>query len=135
MKTTLTINFLFCICLFVKGQDNVPAILVQKQLDAYNQRNIDAFLEPYSDTVKIYNYPDQLLYSGKEGMRRRYEPMFKNTPDLHCTLMNRMVLKNTVIDQESVIFNKNNPPTEVFAIYKIAEGKIVEVHFLRPKEE
>ncbi|MFT6970430.1 MAG: hypothetical protein ACJAXX_000995, partial [Roseivirga sp.] len=103
------------------------------QLDGYNNRNIDAFLAPYSDTVKIYNHPKELIMSGKAEMKQRYGNMFANTPDLHCTLMNRMVLGNTVIDQESVIRDKNSPPSEVIAVYKIEGGKIVEVYFIRPK--
>ena len=110
-----------------------PAQLAQKQLDAYNNRDIEAFLAPYSDTIKIFSHPNELLFSGKEAMRQRYATMFANTPDLHCTLMNRMVLGNTVIDQEYVINDKNTPPTEVIAIYKIEAEKIVEVYFIRPK--
>ena len=117
----------------IAQSQNEAARLAQEQLDAYNQRDIEAFLKPYSDTVRIYNFPRELIYKGKEGMRARYKPMFESSPDLHCTLMNRMVLKDMVIDQESVVFNKNNPPVEVFAMYKISGGKIAEVTFIRPE--
>uniref|UniRef100_UPI004047E698 nuclear transport factor 2 family protein n=1 Tax=Roseivirga sp. TaxID=1964215 RepID=UPI004047E698 len=125
----LTFNALIGFCAF----SQTPAQLAQQQLDAYNNRDIEAFLAPYSDSVKIYNHPNELLFSGKEAMRKRYATKFENTPDLHCTLMNRMVLGNTVIDQEYVINDKNAPPTEVIAIYKIEAEKIVEVYFIRPK--
>ena len=36
--------------------------LAQEQLDGYNKRDIEAFLKPYSENVKIYTFPDQLLY-------------------------------------------------------------------------
>ncbi len=124
---------LLCYTSLLAQDQNIAARLVQEQLDAYNQRDIEAFLEPYSDSVKIFNHPDQLLYEGKEGMRKRYGPRFESNPDLHCTLMNRMVLDNMVIDQESVIVKKGNPPVQVFAMYKIAGNKIVEVYFIRPK--
>ncbi len=114
---------------------DAAARLAQQQLDGYNNRDIDAFLAPYSDSVKIYNHPDQLQFQGKDQMRARYSGMFQNTPDLHCTLVNRMVLGNVVIDQESVIFNKNSPPARVMAMYKMAGGKIVEVYFIRPDEQ
>lgn len=117
----------------LNGFTQEAARLAQQQLDGYNNRNIDAFLAPYSDTVKIYNHPKELVMSGKAEMKQRYGNMFANTPDLHCTLMNRMVLGNTVIDQESVIRDKNSPPSEVIAVYKIEGGKIVEVYFIRPK--
>ena len=111
------------------------ARLVQKQLDAYNARDIDAFVSVYSDSVKVYNFPNALQYTGNATMRSRYGGFFARTPDLHCTLVNRMVLGNVVIDQESVIFNKNNPPSKVIAMYKIANGKISEVYFIRPDQQ
>ena len=122
---------LFSFGLFGQEQ-NTAARLAQEQLDAYNKRDIEAFLKPYHENVKVYNHPDQLVFEGKEAMRKRYGPMFQSSPDLHCTLMNRMVLGNIVIDQESVIFNKDQPPTEVMAMYKIKDSKIVEVYFIRP---
>lgn len=115
----------------LQAQSLTSAQLAQKQLDAYNQRNLEAFLEPYAEDVKIYNFPDELVTEGKEKMREGYGQMFENTTDLHCTLMNRMVLENTVIDREYVIFDKNQSPVEVIAIYKIKDEKIAEVYFIR----
>lgn len=135
MKTRILMALgLFFICIQINAQSKNPAAIpVQKQLDAYNNRNIEAFLEAYSDSVKIYNHPNELTMSGKKQMRAIFSDMFKNTKDLHCTLMNRMVLGNTVIDQEYVIFNKNQPATQVFAMYKVANGKIQEVYFISPE--
>ena len=45
-----------------------PEILAQQQLNAYNVRDIDAFLEPYSDSVRIYNFPNKLRMQGKDDM-------------------------------------------------------------------
>jgi hypothetical protein len=105
--------------------------LAQNQLDAYNARDIEAFLINYSDTVKIYNFPNQLVSEGLDNMRKGYADMFANTPDLHCKLVNRMVQGNTVIDQEAVIFRKNEPPLKAIAIYKIENNKIQEVFFIQ----
>lgn len=131
-------KYLYCLalitlCTIANAQsEGKAATIVQKQLDAYNARDIDAFMETYSDSVKIYNHPNELIMSGKEELRNRYATMFKRMPDMYGTLMNRMVLGNTVIDQERVVFIKNDPPVEVFAMYKIAKGKIQEVYFIRP---
>jgi hypothetical protein len=105
--------------------------LAQSQLEAYNKRDIEGFLINYSESVKVYNFPNELLYEGLTTMRQQYASMFERLPDLHCQLLNRMVNGNTVIDHESVIFNKNNPPMKVFAIYKIENNKIQEVYFVR----
>ncbi|PSL07446.1 hypothetical protein CLV48_101376 [Cecembia rubra] len=116
------------------AQENIEKIaerLAQEQLDAYNNRDIEAFVIPYADDVKVFNFPDQLLYQGRDEMYGLYGRMFSRTPDLHCKLVNRMVMGNTVIDQEEVTISKEEPPIKAIAIYKIKEGKIAEVYFIR----
>jgi hypothetical protein len=115
------------------AQKNSPADLAEQQLKAYNQRNIDAFLEPYSDSVKVYEFPDKLMYKGKETMRKSYAEMFKGFPELNCTLKSRVVVGNTVIDEEKVFIKKGMPLIHAVAIYKVALGKIQEVYFISEK--
>jgi hypothetical protein len=78
----------------------------------------------------VYQYPNSLLYEGKETMRKSYASMFENTPDLHCKLVNRIVLNDKVIDQEEVTVKKDKPTFRAIAIYTIKDGKIVEVNFM-----
>lgn len=118
----------------VNGQQEIEKIaekLAQEQLEAYNARDIEAFVLPYAEDVKVFNFPDQLLYQGKEEMYGLYGRMFSRTPDLHCKLVNRMVMGNTVIDQEEVTIQKGQAPMRAIAIYKISNGKIAEVYFIR----
>jgi hypothetical protein len=115
------------------AQKNSPTDLAQQQLKAYNERNIDAFLEPYSDSVKVYEFPDKLMYKGKETMRKSYAEMFKGFPELNCTLKSRVVVGNTVIDEELVLIKKGMPIIHAVAIYKVALGKIQEVYFISEK--
>lgn len=107
---------------------DTPEDLAQRQLNAYNLRNIEAFLEPYADDIEIYMFPDKLQAKGKEAMRQGYESMFQNTPNLHCELVNRIVKGNTVIDYERVQFG--NETVEAIAIYHIENGKIKKVYFI-----
>lgn len=104
---------------------------VQTQLDAYNTGDLELFLSAYSDTVRIYNFPDELSASGKEAMRKTYGSMFERMQDLQCRLVNRTIMGDKVIDHESVIFRKEDAPREVIAIYRVADGLIQEVWFMR----
>jgi hypothetical protein len=125
----LTLFFLL-ITSFAHAQTMTPEQLAEHQLQAYNERNINKFLEAYSDSVKVYMFPDKLMYTGKDKMKSNYEGRFTSNPDLHCTLKSRMVLGNTVIDEERVLLNKSRPLLEAIAIYKVAAGKIQEVYFI-----
>lgn len=109
--------------------ENSPKILAQQQLEAYNKRDINAFLKPYAKNVKIYTFPNELNYEGIDEMRKRYTPMFKNTADLHCEIVSRIVKGNTIIDEELV--TANGSTFKAVAIYTIKNNKISEVRFLR----
>lgn len=115
-----------------RGQaSSTPEALAQRQLAGYNARDIDAFLEPYSEDVALYHYPGQLIYRGKELMRERYSAMFARSPHLHCELVSRVVIGNVVIDEESVSGHRDGV-TRAVAIYTVSDGKISRVEFLKP---
>jgi len=125
-------KYIFTLLVFlpVFGYSQTPTELADLQLKGYNQRNMELFLQAYSDTVKVYDFPDKLLYSGKDTMRKNYAGMFTNLNDLHCTIKSRIVIGNTVIDEEQVVIRKGQPELHAVAIYKVANGKIQEVYFI-----
>ena len=106
---------------------STPETLVAQQLAAYNAHHLEAFLEPYADDVAIYDFPAQLLWSGKEEMRKNYQ-FLRKMPDLHCRLLNRMVQGNTVVDHEEV-WGFGEKPIYGVVVYQIKNGKIASVHF------
>jgi len=104
--------------------------LVQRQLNAYNLRNIDAFLEPYADDIELYSYPDKLIGKGKDFMRQFYSPIFEKSPDLHCEIKERIIQGNTIIDKESVVgFGKTK--LEAVVIYNFGNNKINKVYIIQ----
>lgn len=76
--------------------------IVQQQVNAYNARDLEAFIATYSPNIKIYTFPDTLRSSGHAEMRKSYGEFFQKTPSLHCEIVNRMVQGNFVIDHERV---------------------------------
>jgi hypothetical protein len=64
-------------------------------------------------------------------MRKQYGSMFDQTKNLHCELVNRIVLGNTVIDHERVTYGPDRKPVQAVAIYIIENGKIRKVYFTR----
>ncbi|MGB8194465.1 MAG: amidohydrolase family protein [Chitinophagaceae bacterium] len=105
-----------------------PFALVQRQLNAYNGHDLEAFLEPYADDVEIYQFPKTLQMRGKAEMRKAYQFITK-TPGLHCELQNRIIQGNTVIDHERVK-GFGGPAAEAVAIYEVEGGKIKRVYFV-----
>jgi hypothetical protein len=134
MKAPRTLVFiaLFVICTSVAvAQNQDPQIAAQGQLDAYNRQDIDAFLSWYSDDVEVYNFPDELLYRGKDKMRERYSNAWKQNPGQRVLVTNRLASGNTVIDREHVTGRANGVENYVIAIYKAENGLINKVYFIR----
>ncbi|CAN5787002.1 amidohydrolase family protein [soil metagenome] len=105
-----------------------PLTLVQRQLNAYNAHNLEAFLEPYAEDVELYNFPNTLLWKGKEKMRKDYA-FLKTASNLHCEIKERIIQDNIIIDQESVTGFGNKPVTAT-VIYEVKNNKIVKVYFI-----
>jgi len=78
-----------------------PAEVVDKQLKAYNERDIDAFLATYADHITVYEYGNPMpIYEGKGALRSSYGSMFEVSPNLNAYAKNRIVQGNKVIDHE-----------------------------------
>ncbi|AXT52851.1 hypothetical protein D1818_19225 [Aquimarina sp. BL5] len=107
-----------------------PRFIVDKQLMAYNGRNIDAFVNTYSEDIKIYDFPDRFKTSGHSELRRIYGMLFKNTPSLHCIIKKRLVMVTIVIDQELVQLNAGITIRAV-AVYEVKNGLIDRVTFIQ----
>lgn len=133
MKTKIIFILLFCFsinCIFAQTEKTLPEKLVQEQVDGYNARNVDAFLKPYAEDIELYMFPNQLISKGKEAMRKDYARMFKDLPELHCEIKNRIVNGNFVIDQESISGMRKGEKVVASAIYEIKDGKISKVYFI-----
>lgn len=103
---------------------------VQKQLEAYNARDIDAFMHWWADDCEYYEFPSRLLASGAAEIRERHVTRFKE-PNLHGTLIKRIVVANVVVDEETVTrtFPNGAGEVDVVAMYEVANGRIARAWF------
>jgi hypothetical protein len=102
-----------------------PEVVVQRQLDAYNARNLDAWLATYAADARQYEHPAKLVASGHAEIRARVAQRFVE-PDLHATLIRRAVMGNVVIDHEDVTrsFPEGPGKIELVCIYVVENGLI-----------
>jgi hypothetical protein len=109
---------------------NEIEIPVQRQLEAYNARDIDAFMKCWADDCLYYAFPSRLLARGAAEIRERHVARFKE-PNLFGTLIKRIVVGNLVVDQETVTRTFPDGPGEidVVAIYEVEGGKIAKAWF------
>lgn len=98
--------------------------VVQRQVDAYNAHDLDAFVATYSDDVVIYRVPSTTpALAGKDKLIAFYRDTRFNRPQLHVEILSRTVIGNKVIDHER-ISGLRDAPFEAVASYVVQEGLI-----------
>jgi hypothetical protein len=111
--------------------ENKAELLAQKQLEAYNNQDLEEFLSVYSDTVLIMEFPsNKVVTNGIDEMRVRYQKLFNEHPNNHAELLARIVHGNKVVDHELITGRVNSDVKKAVAIYEINEDKISKVWFL-----
>jgi hypothetical protein len=102
-----------------------PEAIVQAQIEAYNARDIDAFVATYTKDAQLFEHPAKLLAAGSAQLRERYAARFKE-PNLHAVIVKRIVMGNVVVDHERVTrtFPEGSGVVDAVAIYEIENGKI-----------
>jgi hypothetical protein len=101
-----------------------PLEVVQRQFDAYNERNLDKFLANFSATIKVYKMPaTEPGLVGKGALAEFYATKRFNHVGLRAELLSRMELGNKIVDRER-IWGVNEEPLEMVVIFEVKEGLI-----------
>lgn len=108
-----------------------PLEIVQKQVFAYNSRDIEAFAACHHPDVELFSLGNEEAFVvGNAQLKTRYKPIFDNSPELHTEVVERMQLGNTVIDKEIVTGRNGQASRNFIAIYHIKDGLIFKVYFV-----
>ncbi|WP_111910301.1 nuclear transport factor 2 family protein [Aeromonas media] len=112
------------------GQIGQIEQIVQTQLDAYNSKDVAAWLATYADDAAQYSLEGEIIARDKAQMAANMVSRFAE-PDLHATLLSRHSYDNVVIDHERVTRNFPEGPgtIEMLCIYLIEQGLIARASF------
>jgi hypothetical protein len=102
-----------------------PATVIQRQLEAFNARDLEALLAIYADDAQMLEHPDKLLARGTAALRERFAVRFQE-PNLRAILLHRAVAGDFVIDHEKVTrtFPEGPGTIELTMIYEVKHGRI-----------
>ncbi|MDB6029279.1 MAG: hypothetical protein JWM68_5502 [Verrucomicrobiales bacterium] len=102
-----------------------PADIVQRQLEAYNARDIDALVAMYAENAQMFEHPSKLLASGAAALRARFADRFRE-PNLHADLLSRTVIGQIVVDCEEIsrTFPEGPGKIKVVMIYEVQDARI-----------
>ena len=102
---------------------------VQRQLEAYNARDLARFVAEYADDVQVFRPPGpEPVLSGKPAFAAHYASKRFNRPDLHATVVQRIVAGNKVVDHERIA-GLEPAIVEAIAVYEVKGELIARVWF------
>jgi hypothetical protein len=113
--------------------DVSPTAVVQRQLDAYNARDLGRFLATFADDAHGFELGDPApTMNGKAAIRARYGDLFARSPKLHSKLVNRVAFARVVVDHERIVGRFGSDETfEIVVIYEVVDGLIRRFHAVR----
>jgi hypothetical protein len=81
-----------------------PFDVIQAQLNAYNTRNIAAFLSVFHEDAEVSELGSNMpSMKGKSEIAARYAELFAKSPNLYSHIVNRTVFGRVVIDLEDIV--------------------------------
>jgi len=108
-----------------------PEIVVQRQLDAYNAKDLAAFSRCYHSDIAIYRMPATApALSGREALAAFYQTERFTIAALRAEVVNRMVVGNKVIDHERV-YGMTQHPNDVMVVYEVQDSLILNAWFYK----
>lgn len=103
--------------------------VVQEQLDAYNAHDLARFVACYSEQIEVFRPPAVApVLQGIAALSAHYQQNRFNLPELHASLVNRMVSGNIVVDHEAVQ-GLSEQSISAIAVYQVEAGLIQRVWF------
>jgi len=105
---------------------------VERQVDAYNRRDIDAFLSCYALDTVIEDATGTVIMQGHDAMRAAYSELFRGSPNLRAEIATRICVGEYVVDEERIKGRRGSTEEiRVVAVYHVAAGVIDHVRLIR----
>jgi hypothetical protein len=107
--------------------------LVDRQIAAYQERDLTAFLAFYAKDARIRQFDGSVLADGTDALRSFYAPLFRDSPGLQARILHRIAAGDYVVDEEETTgVNVPGYPATIHAvvIYQVKDGLIHDVIFL-----
>lgn len=107
-----------------------PSAVVQRQLGAYNARDLEAWLRTYHSDAEQFELHGALIARGHEAIRERMRARFTE-PDLHAVLLSRSTMGRFVVDHERVTrtFPEGRGTVEMLCVYEVQDEAIIRASF------
>lgn len=110
--------------------DETPVHLIDRQVEAYNAGDIDAFMATYHPDIEIALLPNAPHLVGHAMVQALYLQRFSPIPRPKASILNRIIVDNFITDHER-IENFEGGVIEALVTYQVEDGLIRRVWMKR----
>ena len=104
--------------------------IVDKQLEGFNEKNIEKISECYSDDIQGYMLDTgDVLNKGKEQLLDAMKQGFESKPVARTEILNQIVQKDLVVNHEVIYNYVEGKIVRVVTLYEVKDNKITRVWF------
>ncbi|MGZ6793516.1 MAG: nuclear transport factor 2 family protein [Mycobacteriales bacterium] len=103
--------------------------LVDRQVDAYNRHDLEAFLACYAREVTVRGPDGSVTLDGIEAIGSQYGGWFTSLPELRVEVRGRLTSGSWVVDEEHVVLGGGRTMSGLVA-YRVEEDLIRDVVLL-----
>lgn len=101
-----------------------PAEIVDRQLEAYNRHDVEAFVDCYTEDARFIDLPDRVRLEGHADFRSAYARLFAEHPAIHARIARRMVVGRFVTDLELLEGLADEPGPPCIVTYETVGERI-----------
>jgi hypothetical protein len=104
--------------------------IIEAHISAFNMRDVEKYLEPLDDSVKLFRFPDKVGEKSKAEVRIAYSSAF-NAKELGGTIKvwGKMQVGDIYIVDQSLV-REGFAPVDQYVLYRFRSSKIIEIHYL-----
>lgn len=111
-----------------------PEDIVQRQLEAFNDHDLETLLPLVAEDVVIVDLVDGTeVLRGIDAFRERYVTVFRDRPSVHAHLVGRLTLGPFVIDRERLTDGEGRASEDALAIYEVSGDVVTRMWFIEPE--
>ncbi len=130
MKARLFATFILCLMFLFPASGQTKTQIVDDHIAAFNKRDIEGFIKPMSDSVKLIAFPDIITEKSKKEVRKNYAAAF-DSKELggQMIILGKLEIGNVYIVEESLQRDGLEPVTQ-YILFRFSGDKIIEIHYL-----
>ena len=98
--------------------------VVQRQYEAYNNHDLEAFVAAHAPDVRAYRFPDSLILEGRAALRERFGKLFATAPHVHATVEARITHGDFVVWRETATGLPGGKTNTGIFVWEVHDGQI-----------